>query len=234
MPEGKWEFDAEVTEAFDDMLARSIPQYEVMRRAVTDLALLHADQRKPSGRPLSFLDLGTSRGEALDTLVKRFGARAEYAGVEISEPMLHAARQRFTGWSDYVSIHKMDLREMFPMGVFDVTLSVLTLQFIPINYRQKIIDSVYESLAPGGLFILVEKVLGTGGLDEHMVNLYHQRKGEQGYSAEAIERKRLALEGVLVPVTDEWNRELLTGAGFRPVDCFWRWMNFAAYAAVKP
>ena len=30
----KWEFDATVTDCFDDMLTRSIPQYDVMRDAV--------------------------------------------------------------------------------------------------------------------------------------------------------------------------------------------------------
>lgn len=32
LPQGdKWEFDAGVTECFEDMLRRSIPQYDVMR-----------------------------------------------------------------------------------------------------------------------------------------------------------------------------------------------------------
>ena len=58
-------------------------------------------------------------------------------------------------------------------------------------------------------------------------------KREQGYSAEEIERKRLSLERVLVPMTAKWNEELLRDAGFRQVDCFWRWMNFAGWFAVK-
>jgi hypothetical protein len=33
IPSERWEFDGDVTEVFDDMLARSIPQYEVMRQA---------------------------------------------------------------------------------------------------------------------------------------------------------------------------------------------------------
>lgn len=38
IPEGKWEFDGEVAAAFDDMLERSIPQYEVMRQACHAIA----------------------------------------------------------------------------------------------------------------------------------------------------------------------------------------------------
>ncbi len=35
---GKWEFNESVTQVFDEMLARSIPQYEVMRQACFDVA----------------------------------------------------------------------------------------------------------------------------------------------------------------------------------------------------
>ena len=35
MPEGKWEFNQEVTDCFDEMLERSIPAYNDMRDLVT-------------------------------------------------------------------------------------------------------------------------------------------------------------------------------------------------------
>jgi tRNA (cmo5U34)-methyltransferase len=53
------------------------------------------------------------------------------------------------------------------------------------------------------------------------------------HSCEEIERKKVAMEGVLVPVTAKWNEDLLRGAGFSHLDCFWRWMNFAAWVAAK-
>jgi len=53
------------------------------------------------------------------------------------------------------------------------------------------------------------------------------------YTTEQIERKRLALEGVLVPVTARWNEDLLRDAGFRQVECFWRWLNFAGWVGVR-
>jgi tRNA (cmo5U34)-methyltransferase len=36
-----------------------------------------------------------------------------------------------------------------------------------------------------------------------------------------------------VPVTAGWNEEMLRGAGFQEIDCFWRWLNFAGWVAVK-
>ncbi|MFQ5766827.1 MAG: methyltransferase domain-containing protein [Acidobacteriota bacterium] len=226
----KWQFDESVTQVFDDMLARSIPQYEVMRQAVTDTAFEFV-------RPgTDVVDLGCSRGEALAPLVEKFGAYNHFIGVEMSPPMLEAVRSRFKGLIDVgvVDIRKLDLRKDYPPARASLTLSVLTVQFTPMEYRQRIVRNVYEHTLPQGAFIMVEKVIGaTTSIDELMVKLYLKMKSSKGYTADEIERKRLALEGVLVPVTSRWNEDLLRTAGFREVDCFWRWMNFAAWIAIR-
>ena len=49
----------------------------------------------------------------------------------------------------------------------------------------------------------------------------------------AIDRKRLSLEGVLVPLTEQENAALLCDAGFSVVEMFWRHLNFGAWLAVK-
>lgn len=229
-PGEKWAFDANVTQAFDDMLARSIPQYLVMRQACYDLAKAHM-------KPKTYIvDLGCSRGEALSQLIDHFGAHAKYLGVEISDPMLEAARQRYKGLIDcgVVDIRKLDLRTDYPPVPASVTLCVLTLQFTPIEYRLKIMRNIYQNLVPGGALIMVEKILGgSADLDDIFVNLYYDFKRSNHYTEEQIQRKRLSLEGVLVPMTAHWNEEMLRITGFTQIDCFWRWFNFAGWIAVK-
>lgn len=230
MPEGRWAFDESVTDAFDDMLSRSIPQYDVMRKTVFDLACRFVRPRT------AVIDLGCSRGEALAQLVERFGAHNRFVGVDVSGPMLAAARQRFRGYIDagVVQVRDLDLRTSYPPEDASVTLCVLTLQFTPIEYRLRILRDAYRHTAPGGAFILVEKILGaTADLDAAFVDAYLGLKAKHGYSADQIERKRLSLEGVLVPVTAHWNEELIRGAGFSQVDCFWRWANFAGWLAIR-
>ena len=229
-PGKHWRFDEEVTAVFDDMLSRSIPQHEVMRQAITSVASRYLQPKT------TVVDLGTSRGEAIAALLDRYGAHNFFVGVEASEPMLAACRHRFKKWisAGVVDIRKMDLRVDYPKVKASVTLSVLTLQFVPLEHRQRLVERVYENTLSGGAFVLVEKVLGCSSeVNSLMVDRYHQLKFEHGYSMEQVERKRLSLEGVLVPVTAAWNEDLLRTAGFRQVDCFWRWMNFAAWVAVK-
>lgn len=228
-PDGAWSFNDDVTQVFDDMLQRSIPQYEVMRRTVFELASAYVRENAV------IIDLGCSRGEALAPFVERFGNLAtQYIGVDVSEPMLQAARERFAAQADLVTIQPCDLRTDYPPFAADVTLCVLTLQFTPIEYRQRILRTIWKHTRPGGCLILVEKILGaTADLNTLMVERYYTMKAANGYTQEQIERKRLSLEGVLVPVTATWNEELLKHAGFAEIDCFWRWMNFAGWIAVR-
>lgn len=230
MPAGPWAFDADVAQVFDDMLRRSIPQYEVMRRTVFELACAFVQP------DTAIVDLGCSRGEALDPFVRKYGAHNRFVGVEVSEPMLAASRHRFEGYirAGIVDIRSCDLRVEYPPEQASVTLCVLTLQFTPIEHRQRILRRIWEHTQPGGALILVEKVLGaSANLDALMVDHYYTLKAENGYTQQQIERKRLSLEGVLVPVTARWNEELLRTAGFAQVDCFWRWMNFAGWVATR-
>lgn len=230
IPPDKWEFNEEVTNSFEDMLERSIPQYDVMRNAVTDLAVKYVQPKT------DIVDLGASRGDAIEPLIRKFGAHNHFILIEKSEPMLQVCREKFQGYINVgvVDVKSMDLRKEFPNCRASVILSVLTLMFVPINYRQQILSKCYDSLTEGGALILVEKVMGNSAkIDSMMIDLYHRKKQTSGYTPESIERKQLSLEGVLVPLTTKWNEMMLSEAGFRYIDCFWRWMNFASWIAIK-
>lgn len=236
VPSGeRWAFDASVAGVFDDMLARSIPDYARMRSLVAAVAA-----RNVYGPGAMVVDLGCSRGGAIAELLDRESPPAlrfaEFVGFECSPPMLELARARFEGRRN-VTIRAHDLRRdpyPVPIGRAVVTLSVLTLQFTPIEHRQRIVRDVWRSTREGGVFILVEKVLGSSAdVDALLVDLHHAEKRAAGYSQDEIDRKRLSLEGVLVPVTARWNEDLLVGAGFSQVECFWRSLNFAAWVAVR-
>jgi tRNA (cmo5U34)-methyltransferase len=226
----RWSFDQTVTDVFADMLRRSIPQYDAMRQAVFDVGVGFV-------RPQTHIvDLGCARGDALADFIDTYGASNTYVGVDVSEPMLTAVQSRFARQiaDGYARFSYTDLRTAYPDGPASITLCVLTLQFTPIEYRQRILADIFRNTVPGGAVILVEKVLGaTAELNALMIKLYCALKAGNGYTAEEIERKRLALEGVLVPVTARWNEDMLAAAGFQEVDCFWRWMNFAGWVAVK-
>jgi tRNA (cmo5U34)-methyltransferase len=230
LPGDRWSFDESVTAVFDDMLARSIPHIAQMRQAV-----LQAGSRfiQPG---TDIVDLGCARGEAMAPLVEKFSGDNRFVGVEVSEPMSAACRERFKSLihSGAVEIRNDDLRVSYPPVHASVTLCVLTLQFIPIEHRLRVLADAFKHTTDGGAFLLVEKVLGANARTDNMlVDCYHAYKRTMGYTQEEIDRKRLSLEGVLVPVTANWNEELLRGAGFRHIECIWRYLNFCAWIALR-
>jgi|TARA_R110000744_G_scaffold25522_9_gene63284 tRNA (cmo5U34)-methyltransferase len=224
-----WAFDDEVTRVFDDMLDRSIPQHRVIRAAIMSIL---ADRIGAESGVL--YDLGSSRGEMIASLL-RGNPNLEYHAMEVSPPMLDAMRERFARESS-VYVHDADLREGVQTygGLATAITSMLTIMFTPIELRSRIVRSIYDALEPGGIFIMVEKILGDDeAIDSILVEQYYNFKRESGYTDDEIERKRLSLQGVLVPVTAKWNTELLTTAGFSHVETFWRWMNFSGWVAIK-
>jgi tRNA (cmo5U34)-methyltransferase len=229
---GRWTFNSEVADVFDDMLRRSIPQYDEMRALVERIG---AHFVQPS---TDVVDLGCARGDALDPFVRAYGAQNRFIGIEASAPMAMHARERFAGYirAGIVEIRDLDLRQHYAADVrSSLTLLVLTLQFVPIEHRARLLRDVFLHTVAGGALVLVEKILGPSArLDALLTDEYLAMKRRHGYSDDEIARKRLALEGVLVPVTARWNEEMLRNAGFVDIECIWRWVNFAAWVAVRP
>lgn len=228
VPSEKWEFDADVAQCFDNMLCRSIPEYETMR----DLCFRLGSRFVQEGTCV--IDLGASRGEALRPFIEQNKA-ASYFALEISEPMRSTMTELYEDRHN-VFVTDYDLRKIRAKDFERVSLvlSILTIQFTPIEYRQRIVSAVYEMLEPGGAFIFVEKILGANSrMNDLLVEEYYEMKHRNGYSYEDIERKKAALEGVLVPVTATWNEDLLRTAGFTNYDCFYRHLNFAGWVAIK-
>ncbi len=225
---GAWSFsDPDVAKVFDKMLPLSIPDYHTMRWLTTSLAA-----NVNSSEPV-IADLGSSRGDAVAPLVEAF-PEGKFHLWEQSAPMCDVLHQRFSDHKNVI-VHREDLRiEPFVSNYFDCVLSVLTIMFVPVEYRVILFKRIYDSIKPGGRFLLVEKTLQSSDLShKEFTSEYYSMKSRNGYSDEQIERKRLSLEGVLVPMTFRANVSNLQDAGFKSVECYWKALHFTGWIAYK-
>lgn len=240
MPTGKWEFDESVTAVFDSMLENSIPSYSTMRSLTFELGKQFV---KPD---TSIIDLGASLGRAIEPFCEFVkGMNVSLVGYEVSEPMREAllANECLKEHGFILADDSLLCKNTFRFSDPEedklvispsLILSILTIQFTPIEHRRNVLRAIYNSLVPGGAFLFVEKVIGdTAELDNLMVDTYYAMKSENGYSEAQIHAKRKSLEGVLVPVSAKWNEDLLRSAGFTHVECFYRHLNFAGWIAIK-
>lgn len=230
MPDGPWEFDAEVARVFDNMIRRSIPDYTTMRDLVETLAVAYM-------RPESTVyDLGVATGEGIVRLLTYAPKSTAFVGIDNSPEMLARAKERL-GFTSCVQLIEHDLSLGLPgpqpMAPASLVVDVLTTHFIEPAERYDLLRQVYGLLVPGGAFITVAKVKPPRRFDRLFTERYHAFKAAQGYSQEEIAAKARALEGVLIPVSTAWLGRCLHEVGFTEYECFWRWLNFAGIVAVK-
>lgn len=230
IPTSKWSFSKEVTDCFGDMLNRSIPDYKAMRSLTEMLGFSFVK------KGYDIVDLGCSNGLSAEPFIKQFGEHNRFFMFDKSAPMIEECRRKYKEYidKDIAVIENYDICYGLPYVRACLVLSVLTIQFTPIEYRQKILNDVYNTLEEGGAFIFVEKVLGdTYETNQLMVEKYYDIKRNNGYTQEQIDSKRKSLEGVLVPLTSEANETMLRKAGFKQVDRFWQCLNFVGWIAIK-
>jgi tRNA (cmo5U34)-methyltransferase len=59
------------------------------------------------------------------------------------------------------------------------------------------------------------------------------KKSQSGYTDAENQRKREALENVLIPYRLDENYALLERAGFKRMDTYFQWFNFVCIIAIK-
>jgi tRNA (cmo5U34)-methyltransferase len=227
---GDFVFDEAVAEVFDDMVSRSVPQYREIQRMLVELAGSFATEGS------GIYDLGCSTGTTLALLHKSLPVKARLCGVDASAAMLDQCREKLAtldGAAD-IRLRRADLDKGIELENASVVSLVLTLMFVrPLN-REKLIADIYSGLNENGCLLLVEKVLGERSLLNRLfIEHYYAYKRRVGYSELEIAQKREALENILIPYRLGENIDMLTRAGFRDVDVFFKWYNFAGIVAVK-
>lgn len=223
-----FQFDHRVAQVFDDMVSRSIPFY----RQVMELQLCLVREYYQQGTTL--YDLGCSTGSTLQLLAEYLDPVPQMVGIDASAAMIAKAEDKL-GASDSPNIRLAvgDIRT-FAYPDASVVLLNYTLQFLPVRDRANLIRKIGAELRPGGILVISEKVrFDDSRLSELSRRTYEDFKRCNGYSETEIQRKKEALENVLVPLTRKEQLDLLHDAGFGTVETVFQWNNFVTYLAIK-
>lgn len=228
---GAFEFDQRVADVFDDMVSRSVPGYATIQLLTADLALRFAELG-------TIYDIGCSTGATINSIRRRAARKIKLVGIDSSAPMVELCKERVSQIRDSseIEIVHADVTKNTPyeLGRAGAIVFNLTLQFVPLSERLRILKEAYQALAPGGALIAVEKTKEVNStFDRMFIDYYHKFKGEMGYSALEISAKREALENVLIPLSRDENLDLLKRAGFQDIGTFFQWFNFCGFLGIK-
>ncbi|MCP3944597.1 MAG: carboxy-S-adenosyl-L-methionine synthase CmoA [Desulfobacteraceae bacterium] len=223
-------FNREVTAVFDDMLTRSVPLYKesIQRQAQMALEFFQVGTR--------IYDLGCSHGNLGILILDQF-KKSPFAmvGVDSSRPMIDKYHTRLPRVENF---QKIDLvcgqLEDIPIENASVVLINLTLQFLDVKKRSRLIKKIYQGLLPGGVLLVTEKTVHRAlPVNDLEQDFYRRFKRENGYSELEISQKRDALEKVLIPESMEVHKQRFIDAGFSSIEIWLKWFNFASMIAIK-
>ena len=223
-------FDEQVVKVFPDMIARSVPGYELV---VPMIGLLARRYAQPDSQ---IYDLGCSLGAAslaMSLAVRASGTRI--IAIDNSEAMVARCRKNLEDKSGTVPVD-VDLKDILDIQIENASVVVLnfTLQFLDRDQRQSLINRISAGMRPGGALIISEKICFDDGLEQQdQTAWHHDFKRAQGYSELEIAQKRSALEEVLRPESEASHFNRLQMAGFSRYHRWFQCFSFASYIAFK-
>ena len=224
-------FNNKVAGVFDDMVTRSVPFYVEMQRMMSELVADHC------GEDGVIYDLGCSTGATMIMMDQTVPEQIKFVGIDDSAPMLEKCRNKLeeVGMKRPFSLEVADLNTgIVPMKDATVVILCLTLQFVRPIAREKLLRNIFEQLRPGGVLIVIEKILAEEtDFNRDFIKYYYNHKRRNNYSEMEISQKREALENVLIPYKLSENITLLKEVGFRTVEVFFKWYNFSGFIAKK-
>jgi len=223
-------FDEQVVKVFPDMIARSVPGYELVVPMIGMLARRYA---QPDSQ---IYDLGCSLGAA--SLAMSLAVRAggtEIIAVDNSEAMVARCISNVDKSGGAVPID-VRLENMLDTRIENASVVVLnfTLQFLDREQRQALVNQVAVGMRAGGALIISEKICFEDDQEQSdQTAWHHDFKRAQGYSELEIAQKRNALEDVLRPETEAWHFKRLQQAGLSRPRRWFQCFSFASYIAFK-
>ena len=223
-------FNHQVAQVFDDMIARSVPGYALCHEV---LALITNRYAQPGS---VLFDLGCSSGTSTNVLASSSPTNCKVIGIDNSQPMIDRCQVTLHDLieNDRITLRCQDIGDTDLTGASIIVLNY-TLQFLPLAIRDQLMTRIYQSLLPGGIVFIAEKVTNPEPDQQQAINDLHlDFKRQQGYSELEIAQKRSALEAVLIPETEFSHHQRLAQCGFEMPQTLTRALNFIAFIGQKP
>ncbi|RIY31959.1 carboxy-S-adenosyl-L-methionine synthase CmoA [Psittacicella hinzii] len=236
---GDFQFNDVVAEVFPDMIQRSVPIYQAILDNIQLLGHRYIQEQS------NVYDLGCSLGamtfalrQSLPLKPERLGAvpqKVNFYAVDNSAPMIQRAQLKLAGYqSNYPTTFVLDNIENVQITNASMVIMNFVLQFFKPQDRYAQLERIYAGLNPGGVLVLSEKFTNPNAYAEEQIKQLHwDFKAKNGYSQLEIERKRNAIENVMILDSLPEHLARLEQIGFEVV--IWQLgFNFCSILAFKP
>jgi tRNA (cmo5U34)-methyltransferase len=223
-----WSFRGRVFKNFDKHIGRSVPLYNECQ----NLYLILSDYFLLENAKI--IDIGCSTGVFLKKLFHRHfnnNKKIEFVGYDTVKEMISYCKKNFNK-KNIKFLKKSALKADLSNSC--IISSFYTMQFIPTDQRQILVNKIFKNLKWGGAFFMVEKVRASDARFQDILNQHYiDYKIQNGYSSEEIISKSRSLKSVLVPFSTKGNVDMLKRAGFLDIITVFKYGSFEGFLAIK-
>jgi len=212
---------------YDSSRRRLIPCYDLFYGTAADLA--ERTIRDISSLPV-ILDIGSGTGIMCDVVMQRVGTASVYL-LDESADMLAKAQQRLAQYDPTILIQPMT--DALPDVQFHAIVSSLAIHHLSDEGKRDLFKRIHRSLAPGGVFVNAEQILGDTEWKQQLYEDMHLN-GARALGSDEDEirgaKERMSFDKCST-LSDQisWLRE----TGFQNADAFFHSFRFAVYAGWK-
>ncbi len=178
------------------------------------------------------LDLGAGTGLLTHYLYEQFPG-AQFTLIDISNHMLEIARKRFSGLNNFhFDIH--DYSKKLPANRFDLIASALSIHHLEDEDKAFLYSNVSDALEENGYFVNLDQFNASSEfINQKYMEFWHAGVAAQCGGAKAdleLWRKRRDLDK---ENTIDETIAMLKNAGFKTIECIYRYLNFGVILAIK-
>jgi tRNA (cmo5U34)-methyltransferase len=213
------------------------------------LALLLDLFNRPNDAELAVLDLGSGFGAVTEQILARF-SRATVTCVDGSTEMMALARDRLASYGARVRFYLADLANPSWSAEMtdpcDVAVSALAIHHLSDDRKRGLYRELFKLLRPSGIFLNNDICVTPDAMKDRFEELnlkviQDQDRAKRGTArpleqiqAEMHEQLRMAGEHHQSHIaTLRSQLEWLVEAGFKSVDCYWKYLDLAIFGGVK-
>jgi tRNA (cmo5U34)-methyltransferase len=201
----------------DDFFAARVDGYdEHMRTTIEGASGFYAYTASllPAEKGARVLDLGCGTGLELEEYF-RFNPRAEVTGIDLSEAMLKALKEKLPDRTVHLVLGSY-FDVPFGEGVYDAAVSVESLHHFPAEQKEALYRKLHAALSDSGRFVLTDYFAESEELEKEYFQNLKLLKGEQGLPGNEFFHYD-------TPLTVDHEMQVLRQAGFSDVQVLKEW-----------
>lgn len=212
---------------YDLQIRAVVPFYDEM------LSTVIAISKHTVANPINVLEIGVGTGY-LTQLVAAAFPQAKITGMDIVQDFLRIAEERLSGYGARIRLKHVDITEFEFVEKYDLVITSLVFHHLKDKVKIRLYSDICRSMKGGGCLINADFV---DSASRYYGQIFDRLRIElmrrAGCSEHEIQEKYIEHRNLEIPVPLEVQLAWLRDAGFTDVECYWKYLNLAAFGGRK-